>query len=213
MESKIKKPKSAVSNEPKSHQQTSTIFFKGSLHSKLLHCLQIDVIYIDFAKAFDSVVLSEMLLKLMLYSAVNVIFYLTTRYYRLQIIVCLRSLKVKCTRVLSPTLCRFFFILHRKCCVSIVLHLFGDDAKLYRNVNIDDALSLQHLLDMQTGWPGQACVANAAVDSNEKNVRFYSYQPIISMHILHGYLCNDVVLPRHISHVDPWITLCSDLSF
>ena len=123
---------------------------------------QIDMVILDFSKAFDTVPHNKLLLKLENYGIQGEIHrwitsFLTGRHQR---VIIEGEASSKCTvdsgvpqgTVLGPLL----FLCHINdlpCSVSSQIRLFADDCLLYRNINShSDHLSLQKDLDSLQTW-------------------------------------------------------------
>ena len=201
-----------------------------STASNLLECLQdwsiglnshssTDIVYIDFSKAFDSIVHSKLLFKLELYGISGHLLKWISSFLsnRMQCVVtdyfyspiCSVISGVPQGSVLGPIL----FIIYVNdidsvCCGDTTMQLFADDAKLYSNVVVDSAsTSLQLSLDRLTQW--------ANVWQLHININKCSVLPVTSMVCLpvRQYYINGVTIPCHNSYVDLGVAVTSNLSF
>jgi hypothetical protein len=180
---------------------------------------QTDVIYIDFTKAFDSIVQSKLLLKLELFGISGLLLkwisgFLTNRTQCVVIDYCFST---QCAvisgvpqgSVLGPLLFIVFINdIDTVCCGKTVLQLFADDAKLYSNINIDNScLTLQQSLDSLVRWAKEW---QLSINISKCAVLSLTSKP---QPVLYIYLINDIAISRRDSHVDLGITISSDLSF
>jgi hypothetical protein len=171
-------------------------------------CKQTDIIYIDFAKAFDSIVTSKLLLKLELYGITGLLLrwisnFLANRSQRVVVEYCFSP---ACTvlsgvpqgSVLGPVL----FLLYINdidfvVCGDTVIQLFADDAKLFSNVIVDGVSpSLQQSLDRLVDWAKEW---QLSINIQKCAVLSLSTKP---HYLLHDYFINGIAIPRHTSHVD-----------
>jgi hypothetical protein len=180
---------------------------------------QTDVIYIDFTKAFDSIVQSKLLLKLEIFGISGLLLkwisgFLTNRTQCVVIDYCFST---QCAvisgvpqgSVLGPLLFIVFINdIDTVCCGKTVLQLFADDAKLYSNINIDNScLTLQQSLDSLVRWAKEW---QLSINISKCAVLSLTSKP---QPVLYIYLINDIAISRRDSHVDLGITISSDLSF
>jgi hypothetical protein len=201
-----------------------------STATNLLECLQdwsvglnsrtqTDIIYIDFAKAFDSIVTSKLIYKLEFYGITGKLLkwirgFLTDRSHRVFIDHCFSpNCSVKSGVPQGSVLGPLLFILYIKdidsvCCGHTKLQLFADYAKLYCNINIEnDSISLQQSLDRLVNW---ANMWQLSININKCAVLSLSikHQPI-----LRDYFIDDVSILHKDSYVDLGITIANSLSF
>ena len=179
-----------------------------------------DVVYIDFAKAFDSIVFSKLLNKLSWYGIsgnlhnwiANFIF---NRTQRVVIDYCCSTLckvisGVPQGSVLGPILFLIFindidFI----CNGSVTLKLFADDAKLYTEINQSSSLSLQASLDRLSQW---AQDWQLTINVKKCGVLHISQSKSVAAQNTTYYI-NSISLPCLNSISDLGIALSNDLSF
>lgn len=178
-----------------------------------------DVVYIDFSKAFDSIVISKLLLKLHCYGISGLLLswikcFLSDRTQCVVVDRC-QSLFNKVTSgvpqgsVLGPIL----FILYINdidcvCCGNVKLQLFADDAKIYSSINIDRAsVSLQQSLDNLCHW---ASDWQLVINISKCAVLSVCSKPLLTDH---AYSINGIVVTHHNSYNDLGITVCQNLSF
>jgi hypothetical protein len=177
-----------------------------------------DVVYIDFSKAFDSIVTSKLLYKLESYGVTGLL---------LKWIECFLSNRIQCV-VLDHTFSPFsqvvsgvpqgsvlgpiLFLLYINdiesvCCGTTKLQLFADDAKLYSSINIDAAsVSLQQSLDNLAAWS-----IDWQLVINISKCAVLSVSTIPSKP--HVYYINGTDLSNHSSCTDLGVVLSEDLSF
>jgi ribonuclease P/MRP protein subunit RPP40 len=181
--------------------------------------LNTDIVYIDFSKAFDSIVLSKLLFKLELYGISGHLLKWIGSFLsnRLQCVVIdhfyspIRSVisGVPQGSVLGPIL----FIIYVNdidsvCCGDTSLQLFADDAKLYSKVVVNNiSVSLQLSLDRLTQW--------AKDWQLHININKCSVLPVThtSRSPVRQYFINGVAIPCQNSYVDLGVTVTSNLSF
>jgi hypothetical protein len=201
-----------------------------STASNLLDCLrdwsislnshrQTDIIYMDFAKAFDSIVLSKLLFKLELCGFTGLLLrwitsFLSNRSQRVVVDYCFSH---SCSvlsgvpqgSVLGPVLFILFINdIDSVCCGNTVLKLFADDAKLYSNVSIDDSLSsLQRSLDRLSDW-----AKKWQLSINIQKCAVLSISPK-TQNTFRDYFLNGIAIPHHTEYVDLGVTISSDLTF
>jgi hypothetical protein len=126
-----------------------------------------DVIYIDFAKAFDSIVISKLLYKLENYGISGLLLEWISLYLHdiSQCVVVERCFSSSCLvvsgvpqgSVLGPILFLIYINdVDSVCKGSSILQLFADDAKLHSRVCVDDRTNfLQLSLDSLSAWADQ----------------------------------------------------------
>jgi hypothetical protein len=201
-----------------------------STASNLLECIrdwtvaftsgqQTDIVYVDFAKAFDSIVPSKLLLKLELYGISGRLHkwlsgFLNNRTQRVVVDyrfsdVCDVVSGVPQGSVLGPLLFLIYINdIDTVCRGNIELKLFADDAKLYTAVKVaSDSLALQQSLDRLACWASEW---QLSMNVNKCAVLSLSCS---SQPTLYTYFLNDLVISRQNSYVDLGITINSNLSF
>ena len=125
----------------------------------------VDVVYLDFAKAFDSVVHSKLIVKLRSYGVSDMILrwidaFLSNRFQYVRIDSCVSGLcsvisGVPQGSVLGPVLFIVYVNDISDCIASnVTVKLFADDTKLYTVITKDDdnCAQLQHSLDSIASW-------------------------------------------------------------
>ena len=129
-----------------------------------------DIAYVDFSRAFDSIVFSKLLYKLQMYGiSGSLLKWISSFLYgRTQRVVLENNFSsisnvlsgVPQGSVLGPVLFIIFINdIETVCAGSVKLTLYADDAKLYLNVNIHDfslQLALDRLFKWATDW--QLCI-------------------------------------------------------
>ena len=139
----------------------------GDWTLKLSNKQQVDIAYLDFTKAFDSVVHSKLLHKLKCYGFNGFLLdwikcFLTNRRQMVRVG---SSLSHSCNvisgvpqgSVLGPVL--FIIYINEICKITcfakdvVTFKLFADDVKVYTCIkNVDAAIMLQHCLDLICNW-------------------------------------------------------------
>jgi hypothetical protein len=178
-----------------------------------------DIVYIDFSRAFDSIVFKKLLCKLESYGINGKLLawieaFLNNRSQCVVIDHCFSSVSsvlsgVPQGSVLGPILFLIFINdLESICCGESNIMLFADDAKLYSRIDIDQpSVSLQHSLDRLSHWAeswqlainiSKCCVLSTC---SNKAVSCNSY-----------YLDRNLI-PSTSYILDLGITITSDLSF
>ena len=124
----------------------------------------IDVVYVDFSKAFDSIVFSKLLFKLEQYGITGTLLkwlssFINGRTQRVVIENCFSSFTdvvsgVPQGSVLGPILFLIFINdIVSSCCGNTKVKLFADDVKLYSIYNCEDGmLNLQQSVDKLVYW-------------------------------------------------------------
>jgi hypothetical protein len=186
-----------------------------SLNSRL--CT--DVVYIDFSKAFDSIVISKLLYKLEYYGISGLLLKWISCFLhdRTQCVVvegCFSSFcpvvsGVPQGSVLGPILFLIFINdIDSVCKGSSTLQLFADDAKLYSSVGLNAHInSLQLSLDSLSVWADQW---QMAINISKCSVLHIAPK---TLHNSCNYFINDIQIPSHSSSVDLGVTISEDLSF
>lgn len=202
----------------KKHSTASNLM--ASLHDwsiGLNSHLHTDVVYIDFSKAFDSIVPSKLLFKLELYGITGKLLkwigsFLTNRK---QCVVIDRFYSpiaavisgVPQGSVLGPIL----FIIYindidNVCCGDTALQLFADDTKLYSRVTLDNtSISLQNSLDRLSQW---ALEWQLTINVSKCSVLTISNQPRLSQYFIDG-----VAISQQNDFLDLGVTITNNLSF
>jgi ribonuclease P/MRP protein subunit RPP40 len=182
-------------------------------------CSHVDIVYIDFSKAFDSIVISKLLFKLELYGISGHLLKWISCFLsnRLQCVVIDRFYSHICPvvsgvpqgSVLGPIL----FIIYINdidsvCCGDAKMQLFADDAKLYSNVVINNSsvslqLSLDRLAHWAKEWQLTININKCSVLSLSTSVHSSSRQ----------YSIGGVAIPCQNSYVDLGVTVIRNLSF
>ena len=123
-----------------------------------------DIVYIDFSRAFDSIVFKKLLYKLESYGINGKLLawigaFLNNRSQCVVIDQCFSYVSTVLSgvpqgSVLGPILFLIFINdLESICCDEVSIMLFADDAKLYSRIVIDQpSISLQHTLDRLSIW-------------------------------------------------------------
>jgi hypothetical protein len=178
-----------------------------------------DVVYIDFSKAFDSTVISKLLLKLECYGISGLLLswircFLSDRTQCVVVDRCQSSFSevisgVPQGSVLGPILFLLFINdIDCVCCGDAKLQLFADDAKIYSSINIDRvSVSLQQSLDNLCNW---ASDWQLVINIRKCVVLSVCSKPLLTDHI---YFINGIAVTHHNSYSDLGITLCHNLSF
>ena len=203
----------------RNHSTTTNLL--ASLHDLsvgLNSHLYTDIVYIDFSKAFDSIVSSKLLLKLEFYGITGALLNWIKAFLssRIQSVVMDRffspvaavSSGVPQGSVLGPVL----FILYINdigsvCSGDTTMQLFADDAKLYCNVTLNNGVSLQHSLDKLANW---AAEWQLTINIGKCSVLAISAanRPRSSL-----YFINGIAIPQRSEQVDLGVTITSCLSF
>jgi hypothetical protein len=181
----------------------------------------VDVVYIDFSRAFDSIVFTKLIAKLSHYgiSGKLLSFLSAFLHNREQCVVlenCFSSTSsvlsgVPQGSVLGPVLFIIFINDVSSVCIGNTKHkLFADDVKLYTSFNIDDSncSNLQQSLDQLSSW--------ASLWQLDININKCCVLPIrnkSSSSISHPYFINGLQLSCSSSVSDLGITIDSRLSF
>lgn len=182
----------------------------------------IDVVYIDFTKAFDSIVFSKLLSKLNQYGIEgNLLSWLSSfihgRTQRVVVENCFSSISevvsgVPQGSVLGPILFLIFINdIVSTCCGNTTVKLFADDLKLYSIYNSDDGvLNLQQSVDRLVHW---SKIWQLNFNLSKCHVlpirnRIKSANNTQHTYLLDGFCLNNVAL-----FSDLGITIDSNLSF
>jgi ribonuclease P/MRP protein subunit RPP40 len=178
-----------------------------------------DVIYIDSAKAFDSIVSSKLLVKLEMYGISGKLLewircFLTNRTQYVTIDHCFSAAcavisGVPQGSVLGPLLFLVYINdIESVCCGSSTLQLFAGDAKLYSEIDINyGSLTLQLSLDRLADW---ADTWQLTININKCAILSLSRK---AQPILYAYCINGSAIPRQNCYVDLGVTVSSNLSF
>jgi hypothetical protein len=187
------------------------------------NCCNVDVVYIDFARAFDSIVFTKLLAKLEHYGITGKLLTFMSAFIhnREQCVVldnCFSSVTsvlsgVPQGSVLGPVLFLIFINDVSSTCVGQAkLKLFADDVKLYSSFNVDvsNCGDLQQSLDLLSSW----------ANSWQLNINI-SKCTVLSIHhksqskptIPHPYFINGSQLTNSSSVTDLGILVDSHLTF
>lgn len=196
---------------------TNLACFTQYLSEKLDHGSQVDIIYTDFSKAFDSLDHSILSKKLEIFGFSQLlkslcVSYLSERhqyvkYHGYTSPKFVASSGVPQGSVLGPLLFVLFIndIGNDLSCSHLI---YADDLKLYKEIlSLDDCFELQSDLDKIHAW----CVVNRLSLNTEKCcVLSCSRRRAL---ILHNYSINNVILVRSSEHTDLGVTFNSRFSF
>ena len=187
-----------------------------SLHSR--HST--DIIYIDFSRAFDSIVFSKLIFVLKQYGITGKLLYgienfVTRRSQCVRIngsfsSVCEVVSGVPQGSVLGPILFLIYINDIEKVCMgSCLLKLFADDLKLYSEITVDrPSSSLQHTLDNTYEFANDRQLTINLVKCNVLSTSRASSIPTNTV-----YLINNITIKSVPEVVDLGVTVSSDLSF
>ena len=205
---------------------------KHSTTTNLLECIHdwtlslqsrhsTDIIYIDFSRAFDSIVFSKLLFVLQQYGITGRLLNWIENFisYRSQCVVVKGSFSSVCEvvsgvpqgSVLGPILFLIYINDIEKVCMgSCLLKLFADDLKLYCKITVDcPSLSLQSTLNNTCEFANDRQLAINFVKCNVLSVsRTSSSTPNNSV-----YLINNIPIKCVPEVTDLGVTISSDLSF
>jgi hypothetical protein len=179
-----------------------------------------DVVYIDFSKAFDTVVISKLLFKLECYGITGLLLswircFLSNRTQCVVLDHCFSSFSkvisgVPQGSVLGPILFLIYINdIDRVCCGNTHLQLFADDAKLYSSINVGEASvllqrSLDNLCTWASEWQLTINISKCAVLSISSRVPA----------TLHRYFIHGISIPHlDTSCVDLGVTFSHNLDF
>ena len=186
-----------------------------SLHSKK----RADVVYVDFSKAFDSIVTSKLLLKLECYGISGLLLtwikcFLSNRTQRVAVDRCYSAPSMVLSgvpqgSVLGPLLFLIFINdIDTVCCGTCELQLFADDVKLYSNIDVDDTSDcLQQSLNNLSAW---AAEWQLRINISKCAVLNIATRPLPEPS---KYYLNGVAIAHHNSYVDLGVTICQQLTF
>jgi hypothetical protein len=181
-----------------------------------------DIIYIDFSRAFDSIVYSKLLKKLESYGIVGKLLnwissFVNDRYQCVAIENCFSSVAkvisgVPQGSVLGPILFIIFINdIDSVCHGQTKMKLYADDAKLYSEIVLKDcSLSLQTSLNNLSTWADawqlsinvQKCCVLSTI-TNKRTSRTGS----------NNYYLNGILLTSDVNVLDLGITISADLSY
>ena len=185
-----------------------------SLHSHL----RTDVVYIDFSKAFDSIVISKLLFKLETYGISGHLLkwigcFLRDRTQCVVVDHCSSSIcsvvsGVPQGSVLGPLLFLFFINdIDAVCKGNTTLQLFADDAKLYSSVDFSaHSISLQQSLDNLCAWAEQWQLSINISKCSVLSIASKSHQ-------VSSYYINGISIPTNSTTSDLGVTICDDLTY
>jgi ribonuclease P/MRP protein subunit RPP40 len=178
-----------------------------------------DVVYIDFSKAFDSIVISKLLFKLESYGITGQLLswiacFLSDRTQCVVVDRCQSSFNrvisgVPQGSVLGPILFLLFINdIDSVCCGNAKLQLFADDAKIYSSINIDSiSVSLQNSLDNLCSWANDW---QMTINIGKCAVLSVCSKPVFRVQT---YYINGFAVTHNNSYKDLGITVCQNLSF
>lgn len=186
----------------------------------LANCSNIDVIYIDFSKAFDSIVFSKLLVKLeqcgLEGNLINWISaFLHGRTQRVVLENCFSSVAdvisgVPQGSVLGPILFLVFINdVVSTCCSNTTVKMFADDLKLYSIYNSADGISnLQQSLDQLVTWSNMWQLKINISKCHVLSIRSKSKTNTSNQYLLDGVLLKNVS-----SATDLGVNIDTNLSF
>ena len=177
-----------------------------------------DVIYIDFSRAFDSIVISKLLFKLEQYGICGKLLNWISSFLtnRSQCVVLDHNYSTVCEvvsgvpqgSVLGPLLFIIFINdIETVCCGDCSLQLFADDVKLYSRIDLNHSSTLQQSLDNLVEW---ASAWQLSININKCTVLIVSNKSSISNR---SYFINGICIDASTHVRDLGITISSNLSF
>jgi hypothetical protein len=184
-------------------------------------CFNVDVVYIDFSRAFDSIVFNKLLAKLVHYGiSGNLLKFISAFIHNREQCVVLDNCFSSVTNVLSgvpqgsvlgPVLFLLFINDVTSICIGeSKLKLFADDVKLYTsyNVNVTNCGNLQQSIDLLSSWAKswQLCIniSKCSVLSIHHNSKSFIHHP---------YYLNGTQLSNTSSVTDLGVLVDSRLTF
>jgi hypothetical protein len=199
-----------------------------STASNLLDCLrdwtvglnshsQTDLVYIDFSKAFDSIVHAKLLFKLELYGITGKLLQWISGFLsnRQQCVVLEHVMSpvsdvlsgVPQGTVLGPILILIYINdIDSVCCGNTVVQLYADDVKLYSNITVNNAC-IQQSLNSLSLWAKEWQLSI--------NINKCSVLSICSAasKTYFEYCIGGIPIPRQNSNVDLGVTITDELTF
>lgn len=184
-------------------------------------CFNVDVVYIDFSRAFDSIVFNKLLAKLVHYGiSGNLLKFISAFIHNREQCVVIDNCFSRVTNVLSgvpqgsvlgPVLFLIFINDVTSICIGeSKLKLFADDVKLYTsyNVSVSNCGNLQQSIDLLSSWANswQLCIniSKCSVLSIHHNSKSF---------IPHPYYLNGTQLSASSSVSDLGLLVDSRLTF
>jgi ribonuclease P/MRP protein subunit RPP40 len=176
-------------------------------------------VYIDFSKAFDSIVISKLIFKLETYGISGLLLKWINCFLhdRTQCVVVDRCFSPICSvasgvpqdSVLGPIPFLIFINdIGTVCKGNTTLQLFADDAKLYSSVDFDaHSISLQQSLDNLCAWADQWQLSFNISKCSVLSIASKTHQ-VPRLHYING-----ISIPSNSTTVELGVTICADSSY
>lgn len=205
---------------PKRSTNTQLLRYFNEISSSVINGCQVDSVYLDYAKAFDSIVYSKLLFKLQKYGVSGKLLVWLSSFLsdRLQSVKVNNSYSewspvrsgVPQGSVLGPILFLIYINDMSQACPDLKsLYLFADDAKCSSNIkSLSDCDDFQRSLDSISLWSNQWQLSLAA---GKCQVISFSYNKIAPM--VYMYSINSIPLLRVTDIVDLGVKFSQDFSF